>query len=575
MRRWSAAWMVLGAVLASGCGRARSSVANAPAGGRIDIVARVPDATAFEVEREIAVPIEQAVAGIAGISRVDSESWAGGARVTLTFASAEHLATARAEVTARLLRVPEPSRLQVTGDVALDDDGLRYTLRGGANSFGEIYTLNERLRPRLLRVPALAEVSTCHGSRDRFVVSVDAARMARAGLAFRSLLDAVAPPEPARRARATTLRDLDQVLVGVSDRIPVRVADVATVTLGYAPFECAAQRGGDAGFNVVEGITRVRRGARADEAIAGLRDAIEAIRAEHLLPPGIAIEPFDFTEGANARRLPTFAVRVRLTAEEERARAIEAVRTTPGVHDVLTEARGAGRLDLDIRAVVDDGSATEAVAAAAVARLTGLSAAVRSDVSIAGRPTPDALRAATLRLVGADLASLRSVAGEAANALRGVRGIEAVGLVGAGVAPRISVALDAGAIARYGLAHADVAMFARAATGGLFLGEIGDIEPRTDVFVRVGSAPLPAEAVARLTLAQGGGGAVALSSMGTIRSDEEPSVIRRADGRRFVEVSFDVRGRSRVEGLEEARAKLRDALRLPADVTATLDDKPL
>src|SRR5262249_26295221 len=147
-------------------------------------------------------------------------------RVTLTFASAERLPAARAEVTERLLRValPKARRPELGADVAPGDDGLRYTLRGAGYTVLELYAVNEQLRSRLLGVPAIADVSTCGGSRRRLKIIVDAARASRSGVALRSLLDAIAPPEPARPA--ASLRELTPLVVGMADGVPVRVLQV-------------------------------------------------------------------------------------------------------------------------------------------------------------------------------------------------------------------------------------------------------------------------------------------------------------------------------------------------------------
>ena len=85
-------------------------------------------------------------------------------------------------------------------------------------------------------------------------------------------------------------RDIENIVVAAQKGTPVRVKDVADVDVGYAP------RLGIVGFNeepdVVQGIVLMRYGGETPSTLEGIHARVDYIRQNHILPPGMDIEPY-------------------------------------------------------------------------------------------------------------------------------------------------------------------------------------------------------------------------------------------------------------------------------------------
>ena len=85
------------------------------------------------------------------------------------------------------------------------------------------------------------------------------------------------------------ISDIKQVVVAINNGVPIRIGDVATISIGNAPRLGMFQF--DDNPDSVEGIVYLRRGENATEVLARVRDRIETIN-KHVLPPGIEVKSF-------------------------------------------------------------------------------------------------------------------------------------------------------------------------------------------------------------------------------------------------------------------------------------------
>jgi cobalt-zinc-cadmium resistance protein CzcA len=85
-------------------------------------------------------------------------------------------------------------------------------------------------------------------------------------------------------------RDIENIVVAEQKGTPVRVRDVADTDIGYAP------RLGIVGYDddpdVVQGIVLMRYGGETPSTLEGIYDRVQYIRDNHVLPPGMDIEPY-------------------------------------------------------------------------------------------------------------------------------------------------------------------------------------------------------------------------------------------------------------------------------------------
>jgi len=91
-------------------------------------------------------------------------------------------------------------------------------------------------------------------------------------------------------SRSSPERDIESIVVAEQKGTPVRVKDVADVSIGHAP------RLGIVGYDndpdVVQGVVLMRYGGETQPALEGIHARVDYIRNNHILPPGMDIEPY-------------------------------------------------------------------------------------------------------------------------------------------------------------------------------------------------------------------------------------------------------------------------------------------
>ena len=125
--------------------------------------------------------------------------------------------------------------------------------------------------------------------------------------------------------------------------------------------------------------------------------------------------------------------------------------------------------------------------------------------------------------------------------------------------------MDRSAIARYGLQVADVLETVRDAVGGARAVQVYDGVRRFDIVARYaeGDRDTP-ERIAR-TLIEGPDGArVPLGALARVERIKGPRQVTCENGRRFITIQTNVRGRDIGSFVEAARMAVRDELDLPA-----------
>src|SRR5262249_15065450 len=166
----------------------------------IEVVAQFPGASAEEVERQVTIPLEVALAGMPGLQYTRSKSLFGLAHLRNQFNYNRDYDQAKQDVINRLALVNLPAGVSVqispqspTGEI------LRYTLRSPKDAFGlPIYTLNDlkslqdfTVQRELLRVPRIAGVTGAGGTIKRYEVHPDPERLRRYGISLQQLAGAL------------------------------------------------------------------------------------------------------------------------------------------------------------------------------------------------------------------------------------------------------------------------------------------------------------------------------------------------------------------------------------------------
>ncbi len=171
-----------------------------PAPAIVEIVARYPGASAEEVERQVTIPLEVALAGMPGLQYARTQSLFELCHIRNQFEYGVDPAQARQEVLNRLRLAalpagvsPDISPQSPTGEI------FRYVLVNPKDSAGRgIYDLNDlkslqdwTLERLFRRLTLIADVSSFGGTVKRYEIHPDPARMQRYGVTLQQIKDAI------------------------------------------------------------------------------------------------------------------------------------------------------------------------------------------------------------------------------------------------------------------------------------------------------------------------------------------------------------------------------------------------
>jgi cobalt-zinc-cadmium resistance protein CzcA len=171
-----------------------------PAPAIVEVVAQYPGASAEEVERQVTIPLEVALAGMPGLTSCRSKSLFGLAHLRNQFDYGVDFNAARQEVINRLQNAqlpggvtPQISPTSPTGEI------FRYTLKSPKDAAGhDLYTLSDlkalqdwTLQREFLRLPGVAGVVGSGGTVKRYEVQPDADRLQWYGITLQQLQSAI------------------------------------------------------------------------------------------------------------------------------------------------------------------------------------------------------------------------------------------------------------------------------------------------------------------------------------------------------------------------------------------------
>ena len=229
----------------------------------------------LEAEQRITFPVETAMAGLPGLDQTRSISRYGLSQVTVIFKDGTDIYFARQLVNERIQQAKEnlPSGISpvmgpiATGlgeiymwtveakDGAIKPDGTAYS----AMDLREIQ--DWIIKPQLRNVPGVTEINTIGGYAKEFHVAPYPDRLVAHGLALNDLVEALernngnvgagyiehSGEQYLIRApgQVGTLDDIGNIVIGAPQGIPVRISDVADVTLGKELRTGAATQNGE------------------------------------------------------------------------------------------------------------------------------------------------------------------------------------------------------------------------------------------------------------------------------------------------------------------------------------------
>ncbi len=273
--------------------------------------------TPLEVEQRVTLPVETALAGIAGLDYTRSLSRYGLSQVTAVFQDDTDLYFARQQVAERLQAVRSALPEAVEPRMGPAATGLgeifMYTIDASVPEGAERPTpgaLREAqewiVRPQLMRVPGVAEVNTIGGFQTLYLVQPLPAQLQAWGIGFADVATAVERNNAnqgagyiERNGQQMLLRvpgqigadgdaieQIGGIVVAERDGLRVRVRDVATVSTGPELRTGAATQNG---HEVVLGTVLMRVGANSREVARAVAAKLAEINTT--LPEGMLATP--------------------------------------------------------------------------------------------------------------------------------------------------------------------------------------------------------------------------------------------------------------------------------------------
>src|SRR5438876_7693393 len=261
-----------------------------------------------EVEDQITYPLTVSLQGLPGVRVVRSSSAFGFSMINVIFEDAIDLYFARTRVLERLNLLTKALPQGVVPTLGPDATGVGhvfwYTVEGKGYSLRDLRSLQDWfIRYQLNAVPGVAEVASVGGVVRQYQIDVDPNRLRAFHIPLSTVVDAVMRSNRnvggnVVEASGTwavvrglglseRVSDIEQVVVGAENGVPIFVRQVAEVKIGDAFRAAALVKGTE---EAVGGVVVARYGVSTVDVINRVKEKIQALQAG--LPPGVRIVSF-------------------------------------------------------------------------------------------------------------------------------------------------------------------------------------------------------------------------------------------------------------------------------------------
>jgi cobalt-zinc-cadmium resistance protein CzcA len=349
-RRWLVLLLTLAAAIGGAVSLSRLPIDAVPdiTNNQVQVNVRAPALSPELIEKQVAFPIETALAGIKGLESTRSLSRNGFAQVTAIFSDATDIYFARAQVAERLTGARESLPEGVTPEMGLIATGLgevyiwtlHYRERGAdrhrpgepglqpdgsyitpdgdrlvseADKATYLHTVQDWIvAPQIKTVPGVAGIDSLGGFEKEYLVIPDTQRLAALHLGLADLATALKRNNVATGggtvdrngeglsvradARIQTIAQLRDTVIATREGTPILLGQVADVRRGQGIRMGSASENGR---EVVTGTAIMRIGENSRTVSSGVDARLRQI--DPSLPPDIVIEPvLDRTKLVNA-----------------------------------------------------------------------------------------------------------------------------------------------------------------------------------------------------------------------------------------------------------------------------------
>ncbi len=291
------------------------------------VMTSVAGLSPVETEQQVTYPMEVAMLGLPRTQGVRSISKVGLSVVTVTFDDDVDLYFARAQVQQRMqdamaqlppgaevmMGPPATAMGEIFEYLVEPDSGAEVTATDSASLINLTNVQEYTIRPLLRTVPGVADVNSWGGMLQQFQVNADPVKLAGYGITLHDVEVALANNNAnfgagyiEDRGERLTLRglgrvsdttDIANVVLATRGTTPVRVRDVANVTIEPQPRYGAVTRDGRG--EALSAVVLMLKGANGREVVDRITQRLEEIAP--LLPKGVHIRPF-YNQGEVVQR---------------------------------------------------------------------------------------------------------------------------------------------------------------------------------------------------------------------------------------------------------------------------------
>ncbi|RTL81926.1 MAG: efflux RND transporter permease subunit [Hyphomicrobiales bacterium] len=292
-----------------------------PAPVIVEISAQSPGLSAEEMEKYYTIPIEIGLYSTPGVTNIRSTSFYGLSFIRVTFKYGTDYYFARTQVALNLQQnvnlpnnvTPQIQQSSLTGEI------YRYQVKAPPN-FGLTNTRTVQdwiVARRLLTVPGIVQVTSWGGTTKQFSVEVELPKLEAHNVTIPQVISAIGNSninvggreievgQQSVNIRGVGLindgggadltagyrtEDIENIVLAQSNGVPVRVRDIARVTVGFVPRLGIAGR--DFQDDIAAAIILMGRTQHTNDMLPKVKEEIDRINSDGSLPSGVYIDPY-------------------------------------------------------------------------------------------------------------------------------------------------------------------------------------------------------------------------------------------------------------------------------------------
>ncbi|MGH7452223.1 MAG: efflux RND transporter permease subunit, partial [bacterium] len=275
---------------------------------QVQINTNAPALNPAEIEQQITLPVELAISGLPGLTNVRSVSKFGFSQIVATFDDETQIYDARQLILERLgsVELPEGLERPQLGPISTGLGEIFHYLVRSKNperTLDELRTLHDWvIKPELRKVAGVAEINSWGGFERQYHVIVSPPALVKYDLAFNDVFEALEQNNHNvgggqvifsgqallvhGLGRVATIAQIENIVIKAHQGVPIRIRDIATVTVGHEIRRGAVTAQGRG--EVVLGLGFMLMGENSKEVTEKLRERLQAIRSS--LPDDVILE---------------------------------------------------------------------------------------------------------------------------------------------------------------------------------------------------------------------------------------------------------------------------------------------